>query len=94
MLNPLSFFILLQVLDVATTLIALALGGSENNPIVAHIMAVGPVGGLLVSKAAVIGLAVAGTFLKKERGIRKANVAFCAIVAWNLSIIVRLSLVA
>jgi hypothetical protein len=94
MRNPFGFFILLQVLDLATTLIALSMGGCENNPIVAHIMKLGPVGGLLVSKIVVIGLATAGAFLNKERGLRRANVAFCGIVAWNLSVIARLALVA
>ena len=91
-MTPLSFFILLQVLDLATTLVALALGGFENNPIVAHIMTLGPISGLVVSKIVVIGLATAGAFLDKKRGIRLANVAFCCIVVWNVSVIARLAL--
>ena len=93
-MNPLHFFILLQVLDVATTMVVLALGGSEKNPIVAHLMSLGPVGGLIVSKILVIGVATAGAFLQKARGIRLANVVFCGVVAWNVSIIARLALVA
>jgi len=78
----------------ATTVIALSLGGAENNPLVAHFLSVGPMGGLLISKAVVISIAVLGAFFKKDQGIRKANLVFCAIVAWNLSVIARLTLVA
>lgn len=92
-MTAIGCFILLQVLDVATTLIALAMGGCENNPIVAHVMVLGPLSGLVVSKILAIGIAVAGTFLNKERGIRRANIAFCGIVAWNVSVIARLALV-
>ena len=93
-MNPLVFFILLQLLDAATTLVALALGGQENNPLVSRMMSLGPVGGLLVSKMAVIGIATVGAFLHQVRGIRLANVVFCAIVAWNFTIIVRLAMAA
>jgi hypothetical protein len=93
-MNPLNFFILLQILDVATTMVVLAMGGSENNPIVAHLMSFGPVGGLIVSKVFVISVATAGAFLHKARGIRLANVVFCGVVVWNVSIIARLALIA
>jgi hypothetical protein len=92
MINPLIFFVFLQVLDVATTLIVLSMGGSENNPLVAHVMALGPVRGLVVTKTLVIAIAAAGALFKMDRGIRRATVAFCAIVAWNISIIARLAL--
>jgi len=92
MKNPLAIFMLLQILDLMTTLIAISLGGQEKNPIVAHIMAVGPVGGLLISKGAVTGIALAGAALHKYRGIRVANVAFTGIVAWNFTVIARLAM--
>ena len=92
MKSPLAIFILLQAMDLATTLIALGLGGHENNPMIAHLLALGPVRGLLVSKVVVIGLAVAGASMQKHRGIWCANAVFSAIVVWNLSIITRLAL--
>lgn len=92
MKSPLVVFILLQAMDLATTLIALALGGSENNPMIAHLMALGPLRGLLVSKGVVIGIAAAGACMHKFRGIWCANAVFSAIVLWNLSIVTRLAL--
>jgi hypothetical protein len=92
MKNPLVLFSLLQVLDIATTLVALGLGGSEKNPFVSQMMAVGPVYGLLISKLAVIGIAGFGALLGKYNGIRLANLAFSAIVVWNLTIIFRLAI--
>jgi hypothetical protein len=85
-------FILLQIMDLATTLVALALGGQENNPIVAHVMALGPVGGLFLSKLAVTGIAAAGAAMQKNRALRVANVAFSGIVVWNVTVIARLSM--
>ncbi len=90
--SPLILFILLQVMDFATTLTVLAMGGQENNPIVAHFMALGPVSGLFLSKLVITGLAVAGATLGKNRGLRVANIVFMGIVAWNVSIIARLAM--
>jgi hypothetical protein len=92
MKSPLAIFILLQIMDLATTLIVLALGGQENNPIVAHVMALGPIGGLLISKLAVTGIAIAGVGLQKHRAIRVANLAFTGIVAWNVTVIAKLAM--
>ena len=94
MKGTLATFILLQVMDLSTTLTAFALGGRENNPLVAHIMAVGPIGGLLISKLAVIGIAVAAATLRRHRGLRVANVAYSGVVAWNLTVIARLAMLA
>jgi hypothetical protein len=94
MKNPLVIFILLQVMDLGTTLAAFALGGQENNPVVAHVMAVGPVGGLLISKLAVIGIAILGAALHKQRGLRVANFAYTGVIAWNATVIARLAMLA
>jgi hypothetical protein len=90
--SPLAIFVWLQVLDLTTTLIVLAMGGHENNPIVAHIMAVGPIEGILLAKLAVIGIAAAGAAMRKNRGLRVANLAFSGVVAWNISVIARLAM--
>jgi len=91
MKNPLAVFALLQVVDLATTLIAMAMGGGEQNPIVAHFMALGPVRGLILSKLLVCGIAATGALLHKDRGLRRANLAFSGIIAWNLAVIARLA---
>ena len=65
--TPLAIFVLLQIMDMATTLVVLALGGQENNPIIAHLMTVGPIGGLLISKLVLTGMAIAGAAMHKNR---------------------------
>ena len=90
--KPLYIFIVLQIMDFATTLAALAMGGSEQNPLIAHMLKIGTVEGLLISKLIVIGLAAIGARLQKQNGLRLANLAFSGIVAWNLTIIGRLAL--
>jgi hypothetical protein len=92
MKNQLPTFILLQAMDMATTLAALHLGGGELNPLIARLMALGPVAGLLASKTIVIGLASAGAAFGKHRGIRAANLVFSAVVCWNLATVFRLVL--
>lgn len=94
MTTPLGIFILLQLLDMATTLAVLAMGGRETNPIIQHFMTVGPVAGLIISKLAVTGIAVVGVALKRHRGLRLANVAFTGVIAWNFTIIARLAMLA
>jgi hypothetical protein len=85
-------FILLQVADIATTLVAIAHGGFETNPLVARFMMVGTVHGLLWSKLVV--LAIAAVFIRYRgfRIIRIANVAFAVVVAWNIIMLVRLAM--
>jgi len=90
--KPLMLFILLQLMDVATTIVAISLGGDEKNPLVSYLMNVGPIAGLLISKLVVIGIAVVGALMSKYKGIRWANVAFTAVIIWNVSIIFRLGL--
>lgn len=86
------FFILLQALDVATTLAALSLGAVENNPLVGQFMALGPVQGLLLTKTIVILIAAAGTLLGRTNGIKLANMAFAGVVVWNMTVIGRLAM--
>jgi len=53
-------------------------------------MSVGPYKGLILSKLIVLSLALGFALSKKQAAIRSANVVFAAIVAWNLTVIVRL----
>lgn len=92
--KPLQLFILLQLIDIATTLVAIGMGGGEKNPIVGYFMSAGPITGLLISKSIVIALACSGAFLQKYNGIKCANAVFSVIIAWNVTVIFRLGLLA
>ncbi len=83
-------FVALQTADVVTTLIALRLGGEEQNSLVSHLMVIGSVQGLLLSKLIVLALAFFALRTLRFRVLRWTNVAFTCVVLWNLSIIFRL----
>jgi hypothetical protein len=85
-------FILLQIADFITTLIAISLGGAEKNPLVGFIMGFGIHEGLLVAKLIVIALGLLGAIAGKYRGLRMANIVFAGVVLWNVTIIGRLCL--
>ena len=91
-MNVILTFILLQLADFGTTLEAIALGGNEQNPLVGHLMGLGVWEGLAVSKLIVFVLGACAVFYGRYSGLRKMNIVFVAIVAWNLSIIGRLML--
>ena len=90
--KPLYLFVMLQLLDIATTLVAIAMGGGEKNPIVGYFMSAGPITGLLISKTVVIAIACSGAFLQKYNGIKCANAVFSVVVVWNVTVICRLGL--
>ncbi len=84
-------FILLQVADFATTLLAFAFGGDETNGLVARFMVIGTIPGLILAKIVVLSVAVVVVRLKKGRALRWANLAYTGVVLWNLTIIGRLA---
>lgn len=90
MLKLFLLFAFLQLADLGTTVAVLKLGGVEQNPLVQHFMAAGPVAGVILAK--IVALAIGGAFfmMDKRRALRLVNVVFTGIVVWNLSIIARL----
>jgi hypothetical protein len=90
MLTPLTF-VLLQLADFATTMIALHMGGVEKNSLVSRFMVVGSLQGLILSKVVILGIAAAAVLLRKQRALRWANVVFGGVVLWNLVMIARLA---
>ena len=90
MVNILVIFFVLQVADAATTVVALRLGGAEDNPLIQMFMSMGPVAGLILAKALVLLIAFGCALSSRARVLRHANVAFTGIVAWNLIVIARL----
>ena len=85
-------FIFLQVADVATTMTALQMGGSERNSLLTPLMAIGSLQGLILSKVIVLAIGLAAVLKGKDRVLRWSNVLFAGVVVWNLSIITRLAL--
>jgi len=83
----LTTFVVLQVLDILTTLLGLQLGAREASIFVARLMQVGPVAALLIAKIfAVLLVAVAMKF-KRPRVVVFLNYWFAVIVSWNLATI-------
>ena len=83
-------FVGLQVADFITTLLALRLGGAESNPMVALFMHGGPIAGLLAAKLLALAIGAGCMLFQKRRAIHLTNIAFTAIVTWNVTILARL----
>lgn len=81
-------FLYLQVLDVLTTWLGFRLGLSEASPFIRYVMQLGPLIGLLISKAVALGLAAFCLWNGRTRVIRFINHWYAALVIWNLSLIV------
>ncbi len=76
-------FVVLQVLDLTTTLIAFHLGAMEANPLVAHFTATfGWLRGLVISKLIAVAIAMG-----VRRLIWVVNVFYAGIIVWNLVIL-------
>jgi Domain of unknown function (DUF5658) len=90
MKNVLLIFLLLQIADLATTLMTMRLGGVELNPLVRMFMSAGPVAGLFLAKLVVVGIAAGCAAMSKYRTLLRANIVFTGIVVWNITVIARL----
>ena len=84
-------FVVLQVCDLATTLLFLHHGVGEANPLVAALIRVfaQPAVAVLLVKAAGCGLAVYAWKSRRTRLLWRANFFFAVCVAWNLVAIAR-----
>ena len=83
-------FVYLQVLDVLTTVAFLMQGVSEGNPIVRWVLqqGPGPVQSLVLMKLLAVVLAIY-CFMKARHGVlRKVNVFFACLVAYNLVVMI------
>jgi uncharacterized protein DUF5658 len=87
-LNTRSSFILLQVLDLLTTLAAFRVGGFEVNPLVANLtIHFGRVGGVVLSKVIAVLL-----MLGVRRRLWMVNLVYIGVICWNLIVVVSLAL--
>lgn len=84
----LTVFVALQVLDILTTLMGLALGAQEASFFVARLMKLGPVAALLIVKIMAVFLVATALRFKRPRVVVFLNYWFAAVVTWNLGTIV------
>ena len=77
-------FLALQVLDVLTTLIGLHFGASEASIFISHLMRLGVIEALAISKLFAIILASAAIGYKRGRVVVVLNYWFAAVVGWNV----------
>ncbi len=86
----LLIFVALQLGDAATTLVFLARGVSEGNPLIGSLMhASNPALALAVAKTAAGGLAWIAWRSQRVTLLRRANVFFTLCVVWNVAAIAR-----
>jgi hypothetical protein len=80
-------FVILQALDLLTTLAAFHVGAFEFNPLVARLTNFfGPVGGVVCSKAIAILIA-----FRLRKLVWVVNVFYSGIIIWNLIVLFALS---
>ena len=79
-----GLFLVLQILDVLTTLIGLHLGAQEGSTFIGRLLSTGPVSGLVISKIIAAGLAAFAVFLNRKRVLVFLNFWFAAVITWNL----------
>jgi Domain of unknown function (DUF5658) len=84
----LTVFVILQVLDILTTLMGIRMGAHEASLFVGQLMNAGPVGGLLLSKIFAVFLVAAAMRFKRPRLVVFLNYWFAAVITWNLAMIV------
>jgi hypothetical protein len=84
----LTVFVILQVLDILTTLMGIQMGAHEASVFVGQLMNAGPVGGLLLSKIFAVFLVASAMRFKRPRLVVFLNYWFAAVITWNLVMIV------
>lgn len=82
----LTQFAYLQLLDLLTTLVVLASGVGEANPIIRFLVAVAgsALGGLLAAKLVALGLALHCWRGGRLRLLGRVNWFYAGLVAWNV----------
>ncbi len=87
---PLLLYAYLQVLDLLSTVAFLLSGVKEGNPLVVWAMGAAPhpMAGLVGVKVAAMGLGVFCWATRRIPLLRKVNVFFAALVAWNLGCLI------
>lgn len=84
------FFVCLQLLDWATTLLGLQLGAGEASPFVRLLILAGPAVGVTLSKIVALGLGGFCVYTKRFGLLRLASYWYGGVVVWNLAILLAL----
>jgi len=84
----LQVFLYLQVLDFLTTWVGFRMGLSEASPFIQFLMRIGPLEGVLFSKAVALLLGAYCVWRGKYHVIHWINYWYAALVVWNLALIV------
>ena len=82
----------LQVLDILTTLLGLQMGAQEGSMFLGRLMRVGPVAALLIAKIIAVLLVAIAMKFKRPRVVVFLNYWFAAVVSWNLGVILLIQL--
>jgi hypothetical protein len=84
--RPIVAFIYLQILDLMTTLVFLAQGVQEGNPLIRFLMesTANPLLALAVAKSFAVLMGVFACRTGRDRVLRRANLFFAGLVVWNL----------
>ena len=80
-------FIFLQLLDLLTTLLGFRLGAAEASPFIRLLMHWGPAAGVALSKLLALTLGGWCVHRKKTNLMRIVNYWYCALVIWNLMLL-------
>jgi hypothetical protein len=80
-------FIVLQALDLITTIAGFNVGASEGSHFVRILMHAGPVTGVVLSKVFGLGLGGLALYNEKHRLLEFVNYWYGALVIWNLVVI-------
>jgi len=83
----LTVFVVLQVLDILTTLLGLQMGAQEGSMFLGRLMHAGPVAALLIAKIIAVLLVAMAMRFKRPRMVVFLNYWFAVVVSWNLAIL-------
>jgi hypothetical protein len=83
----LTVFVVLQVLDILTTLLGLLVGAREASMFLGQLMRVGPVAALLIAKIIAVLLVSVAIKFRRPRVVVFLNYWCAALVTWNLGMI-------
>lgn len=83
----LTVFVVLQVLDVLTTLLGLKMGAHETSVFLGRLMHAGPLAALLIAKILAVLLVSLAMKFRRPRMVVFLNYWFAVVVSWNLAVI-------